>query len=136
MAAAPVPASLDWTERLKPIIITPKIPPATDWGWNASDIINDRAEGIFIKFAIITIKPETMYIIHIVGTSTVVTFAILLIPPIVTIPTKIATIKPKIQPQPYRKLCSPPVINKIWWVDWLIWIILPAAILPPIHKSA
>ena len=136
MAAAPVPASLDWTERLKPIIIVPKIPPATAVGWNASLMINIIAWGIFIKFAKITINPDTMYKIHIVGVRIVVTFAILLIPPTITIPIRIATTKPTSQVWSYKKLWFLPVINTNWWAVWLIWIMLPPVIPPPIQSIA
>ena len=68
----------------------------------------------------ITTKPETIYITHIVGTRIVVILAMLLIPPIVTSPIKIATTSPKIQALPCKKLCSPPVIKINWCVDWLI----------------
>ena len=57
-------------------------------------MINFNACGMFIKLAKITIKPEKMYIAHIVGVKIVVTLAILLIPPTTTKPINTAQTKP------------------------------------------
>ena len=97
--AEPAPASLEKAALLNPTNKTPIIPPTPiALGLNASEIINPNASSTQLKFVIIIYKHANKYNTAINGTIFSVTDAILLIPPIIIIPTNTAKITPIIAP--------------------------------------
>ena len=75
----------------------PNAPPATALPEKASIMIKLKTPGISVKFLTKTIKAAKRYNPTIVGTSLLATFAILLIPPKITLPTTQETIIPVIK---------------------------------------
>src|SRR5690606_23080039 len=91
MDAEPAPASLENAALLKPTNKTPITEPTPiAVGLNASEIIKLITSSINVKLLKIIYKQAAIYNIAINGTTFSVTFAILFIPPIIMIPTKIA----------------------------------------------
>ena len=79
------------------IMTLPQAPPATALPETASIIIKLKTPGISVKFLANTINAANRYNPTIVGTSLLATFAILLIPPKITLPTTPETIIPVIR---------------------------------------
>ena len=93
--ADPAPASFENAALLNPTIKTPITPPTPiAVGLKASVIINEIASSTKVKFDNIIYKQANKYKSAMNGTTFSVTDAILLIPPIIIIPTKIAKIIP------------------------------------------
>ena len=70
------------------------------------------------------------------GTTLEVTFAMVRIPPMITIPTMKARTAPKIQPAPANGPASPPVTEYTWLKDWFAWNMLPPPSAPKIQQKA
>ena len=132
--AEPAPASLENAALLKPTNNTPINPPTPiAVGLKASLKIKEIASSIKEKFIPKIYKQANTYNPAINGTTFSVTCAILLIPPIIIIPTKIAKTTPIIAP---AAVLSKPNNSFNTTVAWLDCAALPPPNEPPIQKIA
>ena len=98
--ADPTPASLENAARWNPTISTPMMPPLMAEGANAPLMISPKACPVSPIFMMMMISATDTYRMAMNGTIFSVTLAILLIPPMITAPTRMARITPNIQPFP------------------------------------